>query len=104
MEFVSLSQTRVLLATIRDKGLCPCPRCLVAKSQLDRLGMARDQKTRQTIREFLFRRVEVARDAIYRLAVSITGTRVDSLLKDVSAVPTMVKFLIPYLQRALSHL
>ena len=35
---------RALLATIRDKGLCPCPWCLVPKSKLDQTGMKRDSK------------------------------------------------------------
>lgn len=33
---------RVLLATIRDFGLCPCPRCLTPKSKLHLMGQARD--------------------------------------------------------------
>ena len=35
---------RILLATIRDKGFCPCPRCLVPKTHLDRLGLKLDIK------------------------------------------------------------
>src|SRR5487761_1612982 len=35
---------RVLLATIRDQGLCPCPRCLVPKSRLDQLRRVVDVK------------------------------------------------------------
>uniref|UniRef100_A0AAD5VJF2 C2H2-type domain-containing protein n=1 Tax=Leucocoprinus birnbaumii TaxID=56174 RepID=A0AAD5VJF2_9AGAR len=37
---------KALLATIRDKGLFPCPRCLVHRSELHNLGQRRDRKTR----------------------------------------------------------
>jgi hypothetical protein len=42
----SLSATevgnRVLLATVRNKGNCPCPRCLVRKEDIFKLGQVRD--------------------------------------------------------------
>lgn len=37
---------RVLIATIKDMGLCPCPRCLTPKSSFSFLGLARDMKSR----------------------------------------------------------
>ncbi|KAL1658266.1 hypothetical protein GGF50DRAFT_131811 [Schizophyllum commune] len=80
---------KVLLATIRDGGLCPCPRCFVAKTKLDRMGLVRDMKARlQSARTYLLDRVQWARKAIYKLAHLIGGTVVDSSLKDYSAVPT----------------
>jgi hypothetical protein len=82
---------RVLLATIRDKGSCPCPRCLIAKSKLDGLGLRRDISIRVTkFREFMADRVEIARKAIYTFARSIRSTVVENLLKDFSGVPTVV--------------
>jgi hypothetical protein len=39
---------RVLIATIRDKGLCPCPRCFVLKSEIDKLGQKLDARYRIT--------------------------------------------------------
>ncbi|KAL1712278.1 hypothetical protein EV715DRAFT_213948 [Schizophyllum commune] len=80
---------KVLLATIRDGGLCPCPRCFVAKTKLDRMGLVRDMKARlQSARTYLLDRVQWARKAIYKPAHLIGGTVVDSSLKDYSAVPT----------------
>ncbi|KAG6818921.1 hypothetical protein H0H93_000270 [Arthromyces matolae] len=76
---------KILLATIRDKGLCPCPRCLVPKSLLDRLGLARDGTIRTTLRRFMMERVVQARRLIYELGQSITGVRVENLLKDTSS-------------------
>lgn len=87
--------TRVLLATIRDRGLCPCPRCLVPKSRLDCLGLARDKAIRSKLREFTKDRVLLARRVIYELGNSITGVRVEDLLKDISAVPTLVRNMYP---------
>ncbi|KZP21447.1 hypothetical protein FIBSPDRAFT_714836, partial [Athelia psychrophila] len=29
---------KILLATIRDLGICPCPRCLVKLEDVDKLG------------------------------------------------------------------
>jgi hypothetical protein len=37
---------RVLLATIRDKGYCPCPRCLIPKKSFDKMGLIHDLRAR----------------------------------------------------------
>ncbi|KAJ3749801.1 hypothetical protein EV360DRAFT_97728 [Lentinula raphanica] len=82
---------KVLLATIRDKGKCPCPRCLVEKLHLDRMGLFQDLRTRTTrLRQLLTDAVRKARDFIYRLGVPINGTAVDNLLKATSSIPTVV--------------
>ena len=82
---------RVLLATIRDKGLCPCPRCLVHHSRLDRMGLRRDMANRvKQVRVYLAEQVESARNYIYNLGRPITGTNVQNLLKETSGVPTVV--------------
>ena len=82
---------RTLLATIRDKGLCPCPRCLVPKTHLDRLGLKLDIKNRLTqFRQYMANKVKAARHIIYQLACPITGTKVEDLLKPFSGVPTEV--------------
>ncbi|KAJ3825180.1 hypothetical protein F5880DRAFT_1611327 [Lentinula raphanica] len=62
---------KVLLATIRDKGKCPCPRCLVEKVALDLLN---------------------ARNFIYRSGLPINRTAVDNLLKATSSIPTVNAF------------
>ena len=86
---------RVLLATIRDKGLCPCPRCLVSKAKLDRLGFCRDISIRvDKFRTFMASQVRIARRAIYELAKPIGGKAVEDLLKSFSGVPTMVAIIV----------
>ena len=83
---------RILLATIRDKGLCPCPRCLVPKTHLDRLGLKLDIRNRLTqFRWYMANKVKAARHIIYELARPITGTKVEALLKPFSGVPTEVR-------------
>ena len=87
----SNSFNRVLLATIRDKGLCPCPRCLVPKSKLDQTGTKHDIKLRlKNICTYLFDNVQIARNAIYISGAAIAGTVVNRLLKATSSVPTLV--------------
>jgi len=87
---------------MRDKGLFPCPRCLVAKSKLDNLGLVRDIAIREKgFRQYLAHKVEAARKMIYDLAKPITGAAVDGILKEFSGVPTkasgksLVCFLYP---------
>lgn len=83
---------RVLLATIRDQGLCPCPRCTVPKSLLDRLATKSDLKSRvNDIRVYLRQRILDARTFIYKMALPITGVAVENILKPTSLVPTMVR-------------
>ena len=81
----------MLLATIRDKGLCPCPRCLVSKSNLDRLGLRRDVTVRiKQLRTYVAGKVSHTRRAIYKLAKPLSGSAVENLLKAFSGVPTEV--------------
>lgn len=83
----------MLLATIRDKGLCPCPRCLVPKARLDRVGHIADAKIRTSqARKYqnIVASVNKARDAIYKEGVPISGAYVQRLLKPTSTVPTLV--------------
>ena len=82
---------RVLLATIRDQGSYPCPRCLVPKNKLDQVGLVFDLRSRiDNVRKYLGDLVAEARKAIYKLGIPINGIAVQRLLKDTSSVPTLV--------------
>ena len=86
-----LTDFRVLLATIRDQGHCPCPRCLVPDTKLDQLGLVADMKNRvKKYREYQADSVNKARSAIYEFGDPINGRTVQRLLKDTSSVPTSV--------------
>ena len=82
---------RILLATIREQGLCPCPRCLVSMSKTDKLGLVADMKTRiEKARKYLVDVVNEARKAIYTLGLPIGGAAVERLLKPTSSIPMKV--------------
>jgi hypothetical protein len=83
---------RVLLATIRDKGLYPCPRCLTPKVKIDLMGQVRDLAQRiSNPRNILYDVVQTARSFIYQLGIPINGSAVAQLLKPTSSVPTVVR-------------
>ncbi|KAH7927896.1 hypothetical protein BV22DRAFT_1006163 [Leucogyrophana mollusca] len=85
---------KILLANVRDKGLCPCPRCFTPKSLFDRLGFSSDLLARvKKMREYLRNKVVAARDSIYKLGVPTKGVAVERLLKTFSAVPTLNTFI-----------
>ncbi|KAK7437003.1 hypothetical protein VKT23_006712 [Stygiomarasmius scandens] len=84
---------KVLLATMRDKGLCPCPRCMIPKSSLDRMGLVEDLRYRlDNVQKYLKRSVEKARRLIFQLGAPIRGKKVEDFLKSTSSVPTLNAF------------
>ncbi|KAI0039303.1 hypothetical protein FA95DRAFT_1451096, partial [Auriscalpium vulgare] len=87
---------KVLIAGIRDKGSCPCPRCLISFDDIPGLGTAADTALRKDsvryddgLRRDL---VATARDLIYNDGYVVNSTRVDELLKSQSLVPTVNAF------------
>lgn len=91
----SLRTYRVLLATIRNLGKCPCPRCLVGKDELDQVGTVRDDKIRVNSPRVDDERrqswIELARKWIYRQAKVIKSKSVEAVLYAKSWVPTVVR-------------
>jgi len=82
------------LATIRDNGLCPCPRCLMPKSKLDQMGRHWDFRFRlREARRYLSDKVQQARRIVYKLGQAVAGAGVDGVLKATSSVPTVVSTL-----------
>ncbi|KAG2066148.1 hypothetical protein BDR04DRAFT_1130128 [Suillus decipiens] len=81
---------KVLLATICDKGVCPCPQCL-PKSYFWCIGLSADMSARVSrVRQYLGDKITIACDAIYKLGLPIKGAAVECLLKEFSLVPTFV--------------
>lgn len=84
----------MLLASIRDKGRCPCPRCLIPLTRVDKLGTVEDINQRKKLArvddENKRGKVAKARDHIYRRNVAVDNDAVEKLLKDQSLVPTDV--------------
>ncbi|KAI0070164.1 hypothetical protein K474DRAFT_1693896 [Panus rudis PR-1116 ss-1] len=83
---------KVLLASIRDMGSCPCPRCLIPKSEIYRLGQTCDSRVRvsHARKDDADRRskVQAARRFIYDHGHGIASKPVEDLLKPQSLVPT----------------
>ena len=93
-----LTNNRVLIATIRDMGNLPCPRCLVPKTQISNLGTPRDTNTRtKKIRKdnLEYRcKIECAREIIYKQKYSVNSEAVENILKPESLVPTNVRTIL----------
>ncbi|KAG2739864.1 hypothetical protein P692DRAFT_201899292 [Suillus brevipes Sb2] len=84
---------KVLIATIKDMGLCPCPRCLTPKNSFSSLGLVRDMKSRLTnLRVYTMAKVIQARDFIYRYGNTVDGVKVEHTLGEGSWVPILNQF------------
>lgn len=86
---------RILLATIRNFGLCPCPRCLIPKDKIPDVGKVYDDRRRNTTsridsaaRNF---DIDTARKFIYENGEGVKSAAVERVLRDKSLVPTTVR-------------
>jgi hypothetical protein len=86
--------SRILLASIKFLGQCPCPRCLVKKVDVPKMGMKSDLRRRDKLQRVddHSRRHSVARawSLIFEKGAPVSGTWVNNLLNDKSLVPTRV--------------
>jgi hypothetical protein len=89
-----LTSSRILIASIRNLGRCPCPRCLIPLDRMAKMGRRRDMTQRQTLARTddvkRRNRVETARELIYRKNYGISSKAVERLLQEDSLVPTAV--------------
>ncbi|KAK7042827.1 GLOBIN domain-containing protein [Favolaschia claudopus] len=86
---------KVLLATIKYFGGCPCPRCFVEKEQISQMGTAADMRRRQKIREdnaWYRRTIDTARRWIFEKGYLVAGAAINRILKPTSLVPTRNAF------------
>ena len=85
---------RVLIATIKNKGKCPCPHCLIPKEWFPNLGSCQNQQQHSMLARVddnsRWAKVEGSRRLIYEKHYALDGKAVNELLKDQSLVPTMV--------------
>ena len=85
------SPCRMILAALRDKGLCLCPRCLVPRDALDKLGQVRDSQGRiSRARIFDLDWITRARNIIYQLGFPVRSAGIERMLKPASLSPTVV--------------
>lgn len=84
----NIKSYRVLLATIHQDGVCCCPRCLVEKDEIRRLGTADDHALRQEYRRFddaeQRRLIQKARKLIYEKGVPVNSKKIEKLLRQAS--------------------
>ncbi|KAH7920743.1 hypothetical protein BV22DRAFT_1020666 [Leucogyrophana mollusca] len=84
---------KILLATVKDLGRCPCPRCYTLKSLADNVGLLRDMRSRLTqCRQYSLEKIRRARDFIYKSGFALDGPAIDRVLKPESWVPTINAF------------
>lgn len=85
---------RVLVATIRDLGQCPCPLCLVTLDQVHLLGQVADERIRTAKARVdsaeRISKVTSARKMIYQHGYAASNDRSEYFLKPESLVATEV--------------
>jgi hypothetical protein len=83
---------RVLMASIRNMGGCPCPHCKISINNISMVGMASDHQARQDNRRLddakRQKAVSLAREAIFRQNFAVDSAYVEHQLKDESLVPS----------------
>lgn len=97
---INLFLYRALLSLIRTNGNCPCPRCLVEKSEIHKLGQIRDGESRLSrVRSYAGDLIRTARSFIYEKGFNVASAAVERLLFAHSWVPTLVSasFILIYL-------
>src|SRR5882762_2905884 len=84
---------RVLLASIKNRGHCPCPRCLIPMDRIPQMGTPQDRQQR-----IILKRVDShqrkfnianARRLIYDLNYAVDSKSLGSFLNAESWVPTL---------------
>ena len=87
---------RVLIASIHDKGQCPCPRCLIPLKKIHNLGTPLDMKRRKTMvhidDDSCRAKIEAACTAIYEGNLAVNNGALEALLKDQSLVATRASY------------
>lgn len=84
----------MLMACLKFFSKCPCPRCLILKEDIHKLGTRSDWKTRDEAQRHDDRAVRYsikrARELIYKKGYAVNSSRIDGVLGNSSLVPTRV--------------
>ena len=82
----------MLMACLKYLSTCPCPRCLLHKSKISRIGSKSDTRDRlKLVRVDSDSRrdaVDSARRLLFEKGVNITSTRIKDILDGESLTPT----------------
>ncbi|KAF7291204.1 GLOBIN domain-containing protein [Mycena indigotica] len=92
---------KVLLATIRNLGGCPCPKCLIKLTEIPNVGTKADLKRRANKRVDTERwrdTIEMVRRWIFENGRLVAGKAVNTVLQPFSWIPTRNAFskLVPF--------
>ena len=80
------------MAAVQDKGLCPCPQCLIPKSDIHKLGHATDFASWvKNARTYIGDTIHTACKFIYQGGLGINSVAVERVLKSESWTPTLVR-------------
>lgn len=94
------SLPRILLASIRNMGHCPCPRCRVPLSHAHNVGTDTDMQHRVALARVDDQSrqgaVSAARKLVYDKHYQVTSSAVENYLKETSLVPNVVCTSVPY--------
>ncbi|KJA15704.1 hypothetical protein HYPSUDRAFT_148732 [Hypholoma sublateritium FD-334 SS-4] len=87
---------KVLLSSIRNMGICPCPQCLIPKGRAHLLGTTDDRNQRRDLArvgdQHYRAKITDARKIIYQNNRTVDSVMVQRLLKPESLVPTQNAF------------
>jgi hypothetical protein len=85
---------RILMTCLKYLAQCPCPHCLILKSNIPCLGMEVDKNSRQKLvqadSKAIQHMVNRAHQMMFENGINITSVFIDCLLKPQSLVPTWV--------------
>lgn len=101
--YLLMTSHRVLLATIKYLGGCPCPRCKITKAEIPDMGTKKDMRKRQNVHNvrvdssWFQQKIEMVRSWIFEKGYSITSKAVDTIMKPESLVPTRVSLVLKYI-------
>ncbi|KZP09584.1 hypothetical protein FIBSPDRAFT_759740, partial [Athelia psychrophila] len=83
---------KILIASIRDKGQCPCPRCLTPFSEVEKMGTPEDTERRLQLTRVADEdhrsKIKRARDLIFKKNHAVSSDEVENLLQPTSLTPT----------------
>ena len=83
------------MLSLRDKGNCPCPRCLITKKDIFQLGTNHDRRCRinnaREDNDHSLENIQMARNFIYGCSgYKVNSKAVEDILQATSQVPTEV--------------
>lgn len=97
MKLLKPAIDRIILASIKNLGKYPCPRCKVQMEHVSRMGEPEDRLVRVETSRFDDRSrreaVESARDLIFKKNLAVTNNTVENLLSVGSYLPIDVRSL-----------